>query len=69
MVARNHLLASIVDEFVRKHPRKQRDAAERARMDSEDKVRVRANPSPDPDPDPNPNPNPNPHPHPDCDRR
>ena len=66
MVARNHLLASIVDEFVRKHPRKQRDAAERARMDSEDKVRVRAraraNPNPNPNPDPDPNPNPNPHP-------
>ena len=38
MVARNHLLASIVDEFVLKHPHKQRDAAERARMDSEDKI-------------------------------
>ena len=38
MVARNHLLASIVDEFVLKHPHKQREAAERARMDSEDKI-------------------------------
>ena len=38
MVARNHLLASIVDEFVLKHPHKQREAAERARMDGEDKI-------------------------------